>query len=457
MKRSHAIALAGVVLLLAPALAAQEAKPGKSLDELLREVQAGRQQEQELNRRREEEFRRRKAEQQALLGQAEGERARLEARSAELERVFQENERTLAVLDEQLRGRLGSLGELFGVVRQVAGDTRSVVEGSIASAQHPGRAAPLDAIAQSRKLPAIEQLEELWYRLQHEMTESGKVVRFRAPVVLPDGSHEEREVVRVGVFSALSDGEFLVYQAPKEGASEGSLALLPRQPGGRFTRAADDFAEASDGREDAPIDPSKGSILGLLVQAPTARERIDQGGPVGYTIIVLGIVGGALAVWRFLALSAVGRRVAAQARQERGSPDNPLGRLMQVYEANPGVATETLELRLDEAVMRELPPLERALTTIRVISVVAPLLGLLGTVTGMIKTFQVITLFGTGDPKMMAAGIAEALVTTMLGLIVAIPLTFLHSLVSDRSKAVTEVLDEQAAGMIARRAEAPAA
>jgi len=457
MRRLRTFVLAPLLVLLASPLAAQEAKPAKSLDELLREVQAGRQQEQALNRRREEEFRRRKAEQQALLQRAESERARLEARSAELERVFQENERALAVLDEQLRGRLGSLGELFGVVRQVAGDTRSVVEGSIVSAQHPGRAAPLEAIAQSRKLPTIAELRELWYRLQHEMTEAGKVVRFRAPVVLPDGTHEEREVVRVGVFSALSDGQFLVFQAPQEAESEGSLALLPRQPGGRFLRAADDFAEATDGREDAPLDPSKGSILGLLVQAPTARERIDQGGLVGYTIIVLGIAGGALAVWRFLALMAVGRRVSAQAKQERGAADNPLGRVMQVYEADPGLDTETLELRLDEAVMRELPPLERGLTTIRVISVVAPLLGLLGTVTGMIKTFQVITLFGTGDPKMMAAGIAEALVTTMLGLIVAIPLTFLHSLVSDRSKAVTEVLDEQAAGMIARRAEASAA
>jgi biopolymer transport protein ExbB len=457
MRAVRTILLGTALALLALPGAAQEAKPAKSLDELLREVQAGRQQEQERNRQREEEFRRQKAEQQALLARAESEVARLEARSAELERVFQENERSLAVLDEQLRGRLGSLGELFGVVRQVAGDTRSVVEGSITSAQHPGRAAPLDAIAQSRKLPTIEQLEDLWYKLQHEMTEAGKVVRFRAPVVLPDGTHEEREVVRVGVFSALSDGEFLVYQAPKEGESEGSLALLPRQPGGRFTRAADDFAESTEGSEDAPIDPSKGSILGLLVQAPTASERIAQGGAVGYVIVVLGLVGGALAVWRFVALTAVGRSVAAQAKQERGSADNPLGRVMQVYEANPGVDTETLSLRLDEAVMRELPPLERGLTTIRVISVVAPLLGLLGTVTGMIKTFQVITLFGTGDPKMMAAGIAEALVTTMLGLIVAIPLTFLHSLVTDRSKAVTEVLDEQAAGMIARRAEASAA
>jgi biopolymer transport protein ExbB len=175
-----------------------------------------------------------------------------------------------------------------------------------------------------------------------------------------------------------------------------------------------------------------------------------------YTIIVLGVIGGALALWRLVALTALGRRVRAQASQPSASTDNPLGRVMKVYEEDPSADTETLGLRLDEAVLRELPPLERGLTTIRVISVVAPLLGLLGTVTGMIKTFQVITLFGTGDPKMMAAGIAEALVTTMLGLIVAIPLTFLHSLVSDQSKAVMEVLDEQAAGMVARRAEGSA-
>ncbi len=454
MRATRAIVLVLTALLLSSPVAAQEAEPRKSLDELLREVQAARQQEQALHKSREEEFRRKKAEQQALLQKAEAERARLEARSVELERAFQENERSLAVLDEQLRERLGSLGELFGVVRQVAGDTRSVVEGSIVSAQHPGRAAPLDVIAQSRKLPTIDQLEELWYLLQHEMTESGKVVRFRTPVVLPDGTHEEREVVRVGVFNALSGGDFLVFQPPPEGESEGSVVLLPRQPGGRFTRAADGFVDASAGREDAPIDPSKGSILSLLVQAPTARERVDQGGLVGYTILVLGLAGGALALWRLFALTMLGRRVRAQAQRDSASPDNPLGRVMQVYEASPDVDTETLELRLDESVMRELPPLERGLTTIRVISVVAPLLGLLGTVTGMIKTFQVITLFGTGDPKMMAAGIAEALVTTMLGLIVAIPLTFLHSLVSDRSKAVVEVLDEQAAGMVARRAEA---
>jgi biopolymer transport protein ExbB len=453
MSALRAAVIAWLALLALPA-AGQEARPTKSLEDLLREVRAGRQQEQELNRRREEEFRRKQAEQQALLQRAEAERARLEARSAELERIFQANERELAVLDEQLRERLGSLGELFGVVRQVAGDTRSVVENSVVSAQYPGRAAPLDSIAQSRKLPTLDHLEDLWYQLQHEMTHSGDVVRFRAPVVLPDGNHEDREVVRIGVFSAISDGEFLVYNPPKEGASEGSLALLPRQPGGRFLRAADDFEEETEGVEDAPIDPSRGSILGLLVQEPTTRERVDQGGLVGYTIILLGVLGGALAIWRFVVLLGVGARVRAQAQQRRGSGDNPLGRVMQVYEANPDADTETLELRLDEVVMREMPALERGLTTIRVISVVAPLLGLLGTVTGMIKTFQVITLFGTGDPKMMAAGIAEALVTTMLGLIVAIPLTFLHSLVSDRSKAVMEVLDEQAAGMIARRAEA---
>jgi biopolymer transport protein ExbB len=117
------------------------------------------------------------------------------------------------------------------------------------------------------------------------------------------------------------------------------------------------------------------------------------------------------------------------------------------------VDVETLELKLDEAILKNTPALERFLTMIKVLAVVAPLLGLLGTVTGMINTFQAITLFGTGDPKLMANGISQALVTTMEGLWVAIPLTFLHALVASRSRSIINTLEEQAAGIVAVHAE----
>ncbi|MCE2389860.1 MAG: MotA/TolQ/ExbB proton channel family protein [Proteobacteria bacterium] len=442
-------ALLAALAVALPGTALSEEAPAKSLDQLLQEVRQGRSEDLAENRRRIQEFETKRNEQAALLRRERGERARQEGLSDTLEKTFQDNELQIAALEQQLRQRQGSLGELFGVVRQVAGDTRGVVENSITSAQIPGRAAPLDDLAQSKQLPNMERLRDLWFRLQQEMTETGKTVRFTTDVVKPNGESEAREVVRVGAFTAISDGRFLKWDPPTA-----TLQELNRQPGGRYLRAASSYEGTSSGVAEVAIDPSKGSILGLLVQAPTAGERVDQGGIIGYVIITLGVIGVLLSIERFVSLFLVGRKMQSQTQADSARSDNPLGRVMGVYEENPDADTETLELRLDESVLREVPKLERFLTTIKVLSAIAPLLGLLGTVTGMIETFQMITLFGTGDPKMMASGISEALVTTMLGLIVAIPLTFLHSVCRDRSKALVEMLEEQSAGMVATRAEA---
>jgi len=114
---------------------------------------------------------------------------------------------------------------------------------------------------------------------------------------------------------------------------------------------------------------------------------------------------------------------------------------------------ELLQLKLDEAVLAEIPALERGNSLIKLLAAIAPLLGLLGTVTGMILTFQAISLFGSGDPKLMAGGISQALVTTVLGLVVAIPLLFSHSVIAYLSRSMIQRLDEQCAGVLARSAE----
>ncbi len=441
------LTLTAALLLLPTAGAAQT----KTLDDLLQEVRAEHRADSELNRKREAEFQAKKNQQQALLNQARQERRRQEARSERLEARHQENERELAQLEDQLADRLGSLGELFGVVRQVAGESRDVIGNSMVSAQFGGadRAELLGKLAGSRDLPSIEDLKGLWYTLQQEITESGKVARFEAPVTLTDGTREQQTVTRIGVFTAIAEGKFLQLDG-------GRLKLIGRQPGGQLRRAAGNFEAADSGRSEAPLDPSKGTILSLLVEAPDTGETIQQGGGVGYIIIMIGIFGVLVALWRFAVLFQTARRVGEQAGSSTVSRDNPLGRVMKVYADNPETDVESLELKLDEAILREVPKLEAWLSTIKVFSAIAPLLGLLGTVTGMIETFQLITLFGAGDPKLMASGISEALVTTMLGLIVAIPLTFLHAIVQGRSKGITEVLEEQSAGMVARRAEASA-
>ncbi len=445
MRALGVIAVGLIASLLGPgSVGAQE-----SLDALLDKVMRSRVENQAINRQREAEFRAKKSDQQRLLRQAQATRDRLERHSEQLEANFNENELRIISLEEQLRNRLGNLGELFGVVRQVAGDTRGVLDGSLASAQFPGRAEPMAELAESKVLPSIGELEVLWFTLLQEMVESGKVVRFETTVVLPDGEQVRREVVRVGVFNAVSGGKFLQYLP-----GTGKLTELPRQPPARFRGRAQDLEDATEGMVAMAVDPSRGSILALLVQAPTYTERVQQGGLIGYITIALGLFGLGIVVLRFYALWNTGRAMKAQESSDKADPSNPLGRVMQVYEEYGTADTETLELKLDESILKDAPQLERGLTTVKVLSIIAPLLGLLGTVTGMILTFQQITLFGTGDPKMMAGGISQALVTTMLGLTVAIPLTLLHSWLRDRSKGLIQVLEEESAGMVARRAEA---
>ena len=448
MKRTLAIALSALGLAASPALAADEAPRAKSLDELLKQVQSGWRTERSEIQQREEEFKQAKQEQQRKLADAKATRAHEERRSEEMELRFEENEVRITELEEILRERLGNLGELFGVVRQVAGDTGGQVESSLVSSQIPDRGPFLVELGQSKALPSIGSLEKLWFSLQQEMTESGKVVRYSATVIGADGQEVERQVVRVGVFNAISDGKYLRWLP-----EVGKLAELGRQPPGRYLGTVRKFEEAREGLNTFAIDPSRGSILSMLIETPGRVERIQQGGPIGYAIIFLGVLAGLFGLARLGVVFFTNRRVKAQQKSDQASDKNPLGRVLNVYAENRDADLETLELKLDEAILRESSKLDRFLWAIKVVSVVAPLMGLLGTVTGMIRVFTTITLVGTGDPKMMASGISEALVTTMLGLFVAIPLVLIHAFVSSGRKEIVEVLAEQSAGMVARRAE----
>jgi biopolymer transport protein ExbB len=434
-----------------PAAATPEPTPvpeAKSLQELLEIVRQGWRDEKKDNQRRETEFKQAKANQQKLLADSKAVLAREEARSEQLELVFTENETTLAETEATLTERLGSLGELFGVVRQVAGDAAGHIESSLVSAEIGGRKEFLAELGKSKALPSIEMLTGLWYELQREMTEQGKIVRFTAPVLSVAGGEEEREVIRAGVFSAIADGEYLLWEPEQQ-----RLRELARQPPSKYVSTVAGFEAAQSGMARLAVDPGRGSLLTVLVDIRSLPERIPEGGYVGYTIIGLGAIAATLAIVRWLMVFVAGRRVVAQQKSDTANAGNPLGRVLGVFEANRDVDTETLELKLDEAVMRESSKLDRFIWLVKVVSVVAPLLGLLGTVTGMIRTFQAITLFGAGDPKMMAGGISEALVTTMLGLVIAIPLVLLHALLASSTKRIIDILDEQSAGLVARQAE----
>jgi biopolymer transport protein ExbB len=451
MNRLVAVVITGLLLVAFPAFGADEAPKAKSLDELLRQVKSGWRTERAAMQQREEDFKRSKQDQARKLEEARAMRIREEQRSEVMEERFEVNEELIGELEEDLRQQLGTLGELFGVVRQVAGDTRGNVENSLVTSQIPDRAQFLEELGQSRTLPSIGSLERLWFTLQQEMTESGKVTRYKANVIDADGQETERDVIRVGVFNAIADGKYLRWLPEVSKLSE-----LSRQPPARYLSTVSKLAAATSGLNRFAIDPSRGSILAMVIETPSQRERIAQGGPIGMTIIGIGLLAGAIGLLRLAITFVVGRKVKSQLGSSQASEGNPLGRVLGVYEENQNTDIETLELKLDEAILRESAKLDRFLWAIKVVSAVAPLMGLLGTVTGMIRVFTTITLVGTGDPKMMASGISEALVTTMLGLLVAIPLVLIHAFVSSRRKEIVDVLQEQSTGMIARRAEGSA-
>jgi biopolymer transport protein ExbB len=435
----------------APALA----QNAMSMDELLRAVEQGRVKDNQENRDREKRFRAAGADQDRLLREAKAEQAAEEKRSEQLETVALKNKEEIAKLEEELNIRLGDLKELFGVMQQVAGDARTRFDTSLTSVQYPDRVDFLEGLAKKigsgNQLPSLDEIDRLWFELQREMTESGKIVKFTTPVMTVDGKETTMEVVRVGLFNIVADGKYLIFE-------DGDLAELPRQPeAGRFTGSTSDLISSSGGMVRFGLDPTLGGVLKTYVARPNLVERIQQGGLVGFLIIALGIVGLLISIERMIVLGAASRKVTAQLSADAPNTNNALGRVLSVYAKNKTTDTETLELKLSEAIFKETPALNRALLFIKIISVVAPLMGLLGTVTGMIQTFQAITLYGTGDPKLMAGGISQALVTTVLGLTVAIPMVLLHTLVSGRSKRIVQVLQEQSAGIIAEHAESSSA
>ncbi|SDT94284.1 MotA/TolQ/ExbB proton channel family protein [Halopseudomonas salegens] len=414
------------------------------LDRLLQDMRELRSTEQQAMQAREQAFIAERGQQQARVQRAEAELAELEAEAEALRQAFDELDAALTAGEEELTQRSGNLGELFGVVRQSAGDTRSQWQDSLLNVRFPQRLEILEQLAESRRVPTAESLEDFWLLLQEDMTASARIARFNAPVVGLDGQQQEAEVVHVGPFMALRDGQYLSYTA-----EAGQFEVPQRQPAGRGL--IDDFVAPRNDVADLWVDVTRGNLLNQLQRTPSLLDRVQQGGLVGYVIVFLGVLGVLLALGRLVWLQRIQQKVNRQiADLDHLRSDNPLGRVLGVIGSHPRLEQlDTLELKLDEAILKETPALERWQGLIKLLAAVAPLLGLLGTVTGMIATFQAITLFGTGDPQLMAGGISQALVTTVLGLIAAIPLLFMHALVAARSKSLVQLLEQQSAGLIA--------
>ena len=419
------------------------------LDDLLKQVQSERVSEAKLDKKREAEFLSARSDKQSLLNKAKKELADQNARNKRLTKEYAANEITLAQKEVELDNATGTLGEMFGVSRAAAAGAYGQIATSIVSAEFPGRGEALNRIANAKEIPALEDLEELWFALQTEMTQSGKISKFSTEVTNLDGSKSTETVTRLGTFNLVSDNGYLTYND-----EVGQVQPLPKQPAGHISGTATEFFNTSSGYVGVYVDPSRGGILSLETRKKTLEEFFHEGKQVGYAITVLLIIGCLIALERLIVLGGMTSKIKAQEKNlDTPNPNNPLGRLLQIYHDNKSVDAETLELKLDEGILRETPKVDRGVNLIKMFAAIAPLMGLLGTVIGMIMTFQTITLFGTGDPKIMAGNISLALVTTALGLICALPLILIHSVVAGKAKSVLQKLDEQSAGLIAAIAE----
>jgi biopolymer transport protein ExbB len=428
-----------------------------SLAELLKSVQNSRAEEQRINAEREREFKAARDRQAALMAEAERKRAGAEATSSSLSAQYDANEIRINELNELLRQRQGNLGELFGVTRQIAGEISNSLNDSLINSQFPAaegtedRVAFLKRIADAKSLPSITELERMWAEITQEMVASGQVAKYTASVVQPDATSTQMEVVRVGGFTASAGDEYLVYR-------DGALKVLPRQLDGHSRGLAEELAEAS-GEEyhEAVVDPARGVLLELVTERPSWVDRFIESEPIVYFIMFVGFVGLVLAIYQTVFLLGERSKVQRQlGNTANPSNDNPLGRVLAAFRGDPNRIeedAEVAELRISEAVLREVPTLERFQAFLRLAVAAGPLLGLVGTVVGMIITFQSITETGQSDPRLMANGIGQAMIATVAGLGIAIPLLFINAFLTSMSKGIVQVLDEQSTGLLAESLE----
>jgi biopolymer transport protein ExbB len=432
-----------------------------NLNELLRSVEQVRADDNKKFEDRKKEFDGiPQAQQAAKMKEAQDNRDGLDKASKKLQDQYSANEVKINQLNGQLRDKAMALGltELFGLARQVSNDVSTILQQSLITTQFPpaqgqqSRDEFLRAFSASRTTPTAAELQRVWTEIQREMTASGQVAKYQATVVQPGGQPEKTEVIRVGPFTATSGGKFLSYLPTLR-----TFDVLPRQLPSGFMSIGSRFASATSGYAEAVVDSTRGVLLGMYVERPTFRERIRLGQEVGYVIITVGVLGAIAFIFQLIHLVLVRLSVSRQLKNlDHPSANNPLGRVLLAFKGDKTHIeddADVAELRITEAVLKEVPKLERFQSFLRLAVAAGPLLGLIGTVWGMILTFQSINESGSSDPKLMATGIGQAMIATVLGLGIAIPLLFAGALLSTLSKAVVQILDEQSAGMLAESIE----
>ncbi|CAH6937533.1 MotA/TolQ/ExbB proton channel family protein [Vibrio chagasii] len=396
---------------------------------------------------READFKKTEQELKAIKAQLEAKRTSIQGATDVLTQTFSDNENKLARLEEKLRLETGSLGELFGVVRQNAKELGAELSSTVNSVDRAEHTATVDQIIDAKSLPSMPQLSGLWMSMVEQIQASSELSKSQIAFINGEGNTQTVDAYRLGSIGLVTDQGYVSWNTQREDA----IAYLKQPSNGPTLASLSTLANGDV--SNVVVDPSRGFMLEQLALTPSLSDRLQAGGVVGKVILGLLAIGLIIALVRGVSLSIARQKIRAQLKNPEQAGDNPLGRVLAVYNKEQNQTVEALELRLLEAVVDEQTHLEKGLSMLKLLAALAPMLGLLGTVTGMIETFQVITQFGNGDPKVMAGGISMALVTTVLGLVAAMPLLLAHNILSTQAENIRNILEKQGIGLVAEQAE----
>ena len=408
----------------------------EKIQDLINRVEENREELSKIDAQRIDNFIKKVADRRFLLSKAQKQLSDEEARNQRLEDLFESNELKLAELETELNIKLGVLGELFGVARQMAGELQADSESAYNFSEHPNRTDALNEIGKI-KVHNLKNLEDLWVLHLNEINSSGEIKEIKANVINSDGDIEEDSLVRYGPFNMVKNRSFV-----KTDIANNAYSVLQKQPD-RSLRRQFRSHYRSDGYAVAPIDPTRWFLLSLYLDKPSTFERIAQGKLIGFIIVLIGLSGLIFAAYRYYTLYIYSKTISSNENSD------VFNKIQSISDNAKDV--DTFERECDEVLLTVNGNLSWGVNWIKFLAAVAPLLGLLGTVIGMIETFQAITVFGTGDPKQMAGGISQALVTTMLGLIFAAPLLAMYTLLSEKVSEILQEIEEFVAVTIVKK------
>ncbi|CAM3001978.1 MotA/TolQ/ExbB proton channel family protein [Moritella viscosa] len=415
------------------------------LDDLLKQVKQSNVAETKIDNEALTRFKSNLATQEANLAKQAKRNQTLQQQMTQLQNTIAGNNKLILAKQKLANSEKSDLDNVFSEFRRASQDLRGQLNKSPLSAILSGRSIQLSPYSEANFEPNLVAIKNLWLLFTEQMVASSKVTTTETQVTMANGSKEMLAVTQIAGFTAFTAQGPLLYQPASE-----SYQLLPSNSADMTARIAA-FSQPQDGFVSTLIDPSAGALLERATQVRAWWQVFSDAGVVGGIIVAVGIIGMTIGLFRLLVLTREAKKIELQKQQLNKLTDNPLGRIISVAERHERSNADELARFLDEAILAELPECRKGLGSIAVLATIAPLLGLLGTVAGMIETFQAITAYGNSDPQVLSSGISQALLTTKFGLIAAVPLMLLHSLLTSKSDSILHVIEHQSAGLLAQR------